>query len=104
MQTEAPVLHGLVVPEELEGPVKRPGWNSCDQPVFRAAERFRCDSLPTHGGTLVQHLSATLRKLSEKAAESLLAGGPKSCAASQGNPVRNLLREIPTALPFPRWR
>jgi len=34
MQTETPVLQGLVVPEELEGPVKRPGWNSCDQPLF----------------------------------------------------------------------
>jgi hypothetical protein len=33
MQTEIPVPHGLLVPEELEGPVKRPGWNSCDLPV-----------------------------------------------------------------------
>jgi len=41
MQIGTSVLHGLVVPEELEGPVKRPGWNSCDQPVVRDAERVR---------------------------------------------------------------
>jgi hypothetical protein len=51
---EIPAPHGLVVPEELEG--KRPGWNSCDQnPLLYAAKRFRCDSLPRHGGTLVSN-------------------------------------------------
>src|SRR5215469_5978976 len=35
MRSGVPVPHGLVVPEELEGPVKRPGWNSCDQYLGR---------------------------------------------------------------------
>jgi hypothetical protein len=60
MHTERPVLHGLVVLEELEGPVKRPGWNSCDQHVARRKPIE--DSALSHGGTLVSNPPEIVRK------------------------------------------
>jgi len=86
------VPHGLVVPEELEGPVKRPGWNSCDQPVLDPGEFVRWGGpvcrretplrfsqhhdetrrVPQRdcslGWPLVQHLFATCGEVSGKAA------------------------------------
>jgi hypothetical protein len=85
MQAGGPVLHGLVVREELEGPVKRPGWNSCDQPVRiprRACslgepvvllKESVCDSLSTTVELWCNNLSATSGELPGKVAENSVA-------------------------------
>src|SRR5215472_5453249 len=102
MRTGIPVPHGLVVPEELEGPVKRPGWNSCDQYLGRgrilllAPVELWCNTCSQPSGDPWN--------ISRKSCGNAVGPLLKIRAATQGNPVRDRLRVTPTVLPSPRWR